>query len=134
MWTFDSGGTQTFLVPDARYSFEGVNLIAAVEELDVLDLGNLPRVFDLLGLQFVVILASLEKALQESAVRDANLGPDFELGFIQPLRFSQGAIPAFFPIRLCASIVGYIDSRDRREILRPRVPALRAKTKSRDLR
>jgi len=95
----ESGGTQTFLVPDARNSFEGINLVAAVEELDILYLGNPPGVFDLLGLQLVVILASLKKFLQECAVRDANLGPDFELGFVQPLRFSQGAIPAFFPIR-----------------------------------
>jgi hypothetical protein len=96
---FDSGETQAFLMPDAWNSFEGVNLIAAVEELDVLDLGNLPRVFDLLGFQFVMILTGLEKVLQERAVRDANLGPNFKLGFVQPLRFSQGAIPAFFPIR-----------------------------------
>ena len=102
MWTFSSGGTQTFLVPDAWYSFEGVYLVAAVEELDTLHLGNVAGVFDLLRLEFVVILAGFEKALQESAVRDAHLGPNFKIGFVQPLRFSQCAIPAFFPIRsLC---------------------------------
>ena len=105
---FYSGGTQTFLVPDTRYSFKGVNLIAAVEEFNVLDLGNLPRVFDLFGLQLVVILASLEKALQESAVRNANLGPDFKLRFVQSLRFPQGSIPAFFPIRFSLGILRYI--------------------------
>jgi hypothetical protein len=98
-------------VPDSRYSFERVNLVPTVEELDVLDPGNLPRVFDLLGLQFVVILASFEKALQESAVRNANLGPDFKLGFVQTLCSSQGAIPAFFPIRFSLPELRYIISR-----------------------
>src|SRR6202050_4204269 len=95
-----SGRAQTFFVPDTGHPLERVDFITAVEELDGFHFGDAAAEFELLGLELVVVLAGLEELLQKGAVRDADFRPILKLRFVQPLRFSQGARPAFFRISI----------------------------------
>ncbi len=70
-----SGRAQTFFVPDAGHAFERVDFVSAVEELDGFHFGDAAGVFELLRLEFVVILTGLEERIQKGAVRDADFRP-----------------------------------------------------------
>ncbi|MGH9687980.1 MAG: hypothetical protein ACRD5K_12905 [Candidatus Acidiferrales bacterium] len=73
---------KTFLVPDAWNAFEGINFVAAVEELDFLDFSDAACGVELLGLELVVVLPGFQKLFEESAVGDAHVFPDFEFSLI----------------------------------------------------
>ena len=76
-------------MPDAGYAFQGVNLVTSVEEGDIGDFSHVAAVLELFGLEFIVVLASLEKTLQKATVRDANLLSYFEFSVVETLRFSH---------------------------------------------
>jgi hypothetical protein len=94
------GGAQTLFVPDAGHALEGVDLVSAVEKLDGLYLGGAAGVLKLLRLELVVVLTGLKERFQKGAIGDADFRTNLKLRFVQPLRFSQGARPAFFQISI----------------------------------
>jgi len=77
-------------MPNAGDTFERIDLISTVKELDPRHVGHATGIFKLFGLEFVVILPFLEKILQESAVRYPNLRPDLKLRYVQTSCLSQG--------------------------------------------
>src|SRR5215469_7424570 len=56
---------EAFLVPDAGYAFQGVNLVTSMEKGDIGDFSHVAAVLELFGLEFIVVLASLEKTFQK---------------------------------------------------------------------
>jgi hypothetical protein len=46
-------------VPHARDTFQSINLVSAVKELDSRNVSDSPGIFELFGLEFVMILAFL---------------------------------------------------------------------------
>src|SRR5580698_5736755 len=89
------GGAETFLVPHAGDALQRVNLVAAGEEIHGLHFGNFAGEGELLGLQFVVILAGFQKGLEESAVGDFHFAAHFKFGVVDALGLSHRLGPTF---------------------------------------
>src|ERR1700677_712424 len=82
---------ETLFVPHAWNAVEGVYLVAAVKEADLLHFGRAAGIGELFFLKLVVILPSLQKALQEGEVRNANFGAHFKLRLIYAFCFTHAA-------------------------------------------
>jgi hypothetical protein len=82
-------------MPSARNAFQGVNFVAAVEELDLFHFSHAVSILKLLGFEFVMVLPGFQELFQKRAISDAHVRPGFELGLIQSFSFSHDAKPAF---------------------------------------